>query len=84
MNVTLAMPENLVAESRRYAAAHGTTLNALLRDLLSGLNEQGDREKERQEKIYEMMDIMRMSTASSPEGWKFNREEAHRGGRDAG
>jgi len=33
-NVTLAMDEKLVAAGRKYAADHGTTLNALLREQL--------------------------------------------------
>jgi hypothetical protein len=33
-NVTLAIDEKLIEESRRYAHAHHTSLNTLIRDLL--------------------------------------------------
>ena len=34
-NLTLSVDEKLVAEGRRYAQAHNTSLNALIRDLLA-------------------------------------------------
>lgn len=34
-NVTLSVDEGLLAEGRRYASAHRTTLNSLIRDLLA-------------------------------------------------
>jgi hypothetical protein len=33
-NVTLSIPEELLAMSREYAARHQTTLNQLVRDML--------------------------------------------------
>jgi plasmid stability protein len=33
-NITLSIPEELVKKGRAYAARHGTTLNALIRQLL--------------------------------------------------
>lgn len=80
MNVTLAMPADLVADSRRYAAEHGTTLNALIRELLDGLRAKREERKERRERealIGEMMDFMKNRAGHSPEGWKFKREELY-------
>lgn len=34
-NVTIALDEQLIDEGRRYAATQGTTLNGLIRDLLT-------------------------------------------------
>jgi hypothetical protein len=36
-NVTIALPEDLLARSRRYAEGHGTTLNNLIRTQLEKL-----------------------------------------------
>jgi hypothetical protein len=33
-NITLSIPDDLLAKSREYAKAHGTTLNQMVRDLL--------------------------------------------------
>ena len=77
MNVTLAMPVDLVADSRRYAAEHGTTLNALIRDLLEGLRAKRKEAKEREALVAEMMDFMRNHAGRSPEGWQFDREQCH-------
>jgi hypothetical protein len=77
MNVTLAMPVDLVADSRRYAAEHGTTLNALIRDLLEGLRTKRKEKKEREALVEEMLDFMRNHAGRSPKGWKFDREECH-------
>ena len=77
MNVTLAMPVDLVADSRRYAAEHGTTLNALIRDLLDGLRTKRKEKKEREALVAEMLDFMHNHPGRSPKGWKFDREECH-------
>ena len=33
-NITLSIPDDLLEQSRAYAARHGTSLNAFIRDLL--------------------------------------------------
>jgi plasmid stability protein len=33
-NITLSIPEELIRKGREYASRHGTTLNALIRQLL--------------------------------------------------
>lgn len=80
MNVTLAMPADLVADSRRYAAEHGTTLNALIRSLLDGLRTKRDARKELAERKKAADDLIKMLNSMqgrSPKGWKFDREECH-------
>ena len=77
MNVTLAMPADLVADSRRYAAEHGTTLNALIRELLNGLRSKREEAADRKRRIDEMVAAMKNCASSSPVGWKFNREELY-------
>ncbi len=79
MNVTLAMPPDLVADSRRYAAENGTTLNALIRSLLDGLRKRDEREDldERKKSADDLIKFLQtFSTPSSP-GWQFDREECH-------
>lgn len=80
MNVTLAMPADLVADSRRYAAEHGTTLNALIRSLLDGLRAKRDARKElaeRKKAADDLIKLLQTFSKPSPPGWKFDREECH-------
>ena len=77
MNVTLAMPADLVADSRRYAAEHGTTLNALIRELLDGLRTKRAEAAERKKAADDMVAFLEAHSGRYPEGWKFNREELY-------
>ena len=77
MNVTLAMPADLVADSRRYAAEHGTTLNALIRELLDGLRTKRAEAAERKKEADDMVEFLKTHSGRSPKGWKFNREELY-------
>lgn len=77
MNVTLAMPADLVADSRRYAAEHGTTLNSLVRELLDGLRRRRTETAGRKRAADEFAATLERCAAKSPVGWKFNREELH-------
>ena len=77
MNVTLAMPADLVADSRRYAAEHGTTLNALIRELLDGLRTKRAEAAERKKAADEFISTLKKCASESPVGWKFNREELY-------
>ncbi len=74
MNVTLAMSGDLVA-SRRYAAEHGTTLNALIRDLLDGLRINQQEAAERKKAADGVATILQKCATKTPVGWKFNHEE---------
>ena len=36
-NITLSIPDDLLAKSREYASKHGTSLNQFIRDLLNSI-----------------------------------------------
>ncbi|MFN0190577.1 MAG: DUF6364 family protein [Aestuariivirga sp.] len=73
-NITLAIDEELLEKSREYAARKGTTLNALVRDLL-------DDTVTREEKIEEarkgLLELMQTSTARLGPNYKWNREDIY-------
>jgi hypothetical protein len=75
-NITLSADENLIANARAYAQAHGTTLNDLIRDYLVQVTAPLDREKVADEYAR----LAREQSGCSEEGWKFNREEIHKRG----
>ncbi|HZV21011.1 MAG TPA: DUF6364 family protein [Hyphomicrobiales bacterium] len=72
-NITLAVEENVLAAVRKYAAAHDTTVNALVRDYLNRLARQETRAKKARE------ELMRLAETSTLDlgNWKWNREELH-------
>jgi hypothetical protein len=75
-NITLSADENLIANARAYAQAHGTTLNDLIREYLKTVTGQRDPK----EVAAEFVQLAREEAGCSEEGWRFNREEAHRRG----
>ena len=75
-NITLSADENLIASARTYAQAHGTTLNDMIRDYLKVVTARRDPK----EVAEEFLRLAYEEAGCSPEGWKFNREEAHRRG----
>lgn len=44
MNITLSADQKTVEAARTWAAAHGTSINALIRSFLAGLEDSGDAE----------------------------------------
>ncbi|HKD08684.1 MAG TPA: DUF6364 family protein [Bryobacteraceae bacterium] len=74
MNLTLSVDEKTVEAARRKAEALGTSVNALIREYLEQLGGKADHEADADE-------IERLSYAAkgNSRGWKFNREELHRG-----
>lgn len=70
-NVTLSIPDDLLAKSRLYAKEHGTSLNELIRTLLKKqvLNE----EDHPVIKLLENSEEYLISTSS----WKWNRNEIY-------
>jgi hypothetical protein len=44
MNITLSAEDRIVEVARSWAGAHGTSINALVRDFLAGLGSDSDRE----------------------------------------
>ena len=58
-NVTLAIEDKLLEKSRRYASKRGTSLNALLREILSELT------SEKSAEIDEMMNRLQSAKGNS-------------------
>jgi hypothetical protein len=79
MNVTLSADGQLVEKARRYATSHSTTLNQLFRDYLVRLV--GEYSSEEAASEFEV--IARTMAGRSPEGWRFDRQKAHRHEADA-
>jgi hypothetical protein len=73
-NITLAIDEDLLDRARTYAERKGTTLNALVRELLG---DEIDQDKRREESRKRLLELMDNSTARLPKGYKFNREEIY-------
>jgi len=74
MNITLSTDDETINRSREYALKHGTSVNQLVRDFLQGLTRQEDRDLVADE-------FLRNATGHSgrsPEGFRFDREDAHR------
>src|SRR3990172_3924781 len=73
-NVTLAIDEQLLRAVRRYAAEHDTTVNALVRDYLTGLVSQEERAAEARRRLVKMSEE---SEGRLGPNWKWNREEIY-------
>ncbi len=73
-NITLAIDEELLEKSREYAARKGTTLNALVRELLGDEIAQANRIEEARRGLLELIDN---STARLGPDYKWNREELY-------
>lgn len=74
MNITLAADDDTVKRTREYARQHGTSVNQLVRDFLKSLTAHDDRDRVADE-------FVRNASAHpgrSPDGFRFNREEAQR------
>lgn len=70
-NVTLSIPDDLLKSGRRYAQARGTSLNALVRDLLK------ETVSSPESAVDSMIERLRKSAGDS-KGERIQREELHR------
>ena len=70
-NVTLSIPDDLLKRGRRYALSRGTSLNALVRDLLT------ETVSNPESAVDSMIERLRQSAGDSM-GVKITREELHR------
>jgi hypothetical protein len=70
-NVTLSIPDDLLKRGRSYAQARGTSLNALVRQLLD------ETVSNPESAVDSMIERLRQSTGDS-KGVKITREELHR------
>jgi hypothetical protein len=75
-NITLAIDEEVLRGVRRYAAEHDTTVNALVRDYLTGLV---DFEKRAAEARKRLGKLSEQSEGRLGPDWKWNREDAYEG-----
>jgi hypothetical protein len=73
-NITLAIDEELLGKARDYADRKGTTVNALVRELLG---ETIDQDKRREEARRGLLELMDKSTARLGPDYKWNREEIY-------
>ena len=74
MNITLAADAGTVERTREYARQHGTSVNRLVRDYLQSLTAREDRDRVADEFIRNATEY----AGHSPEGFRFNRDEAQR------
>lgn len=70
-NITLSIPDDLLAKSRDYAKAHGTTLNQMVRDLLKRnvASHSGS--------VAQSIIAHTEKTGVSMKGYKWNRDDAY-------
>ena len=73
-NITLAIDEDLLGKARDYADRNGTTVNALVRELLG---ETIDQDKRREEARRGLLELMDKSTARLGPDYTWNREEIY-------
>jgi plasmid stability protein len=77
MNITLSAEEKIVEEARSWAAAHGTSVNALVRDFLAGLVAGNDAAKAAELFARNARDC----AGRSEPGERFDRDDTYRGKR---
>lgn len=70
-NITLALDEDVLAEVRKYAVAHNTTVNGLVRDYLTRLATQENRAATARKRLVE---LAQKSTWDPGPDWKWDRE----------
>ena len=69
-NVTLSIPDELLAKAREYAKRHGTSLNEMIRDLLAKNVEQ--KEDDLLEHIEKFRQDLKVSSKT-----QYSRDELH-------
>lgn len=74
MNITLSADDATIQRTREYAARHGTSLNQLLREHMERLAGMADVEQVAEEFTH----LATTRAGCSPEGFVFDRDEAHR------
>jgi len=80
VNITLSAEERIVEDARAWATAHGTSLNALVRDFLSRLGSDPDRELAAEQFAHNA----RTGAGCSVPGTSFTRRETYDGSRFEG
>jgi len=77
MNLTLSAESRVIEDARAWAKAHGTSLNALVRDYLASFASR----LEREEAAREFVETARQGAGRSEPGASFRREDLYRGNR---
>ena len=72
-NITLSIDEDVVRTVRRYAAERGSTVNALVREFLTGLANREDRARQARQRIRQLSDQSTARVGSR----SWTREELH-------
>ena len=72
-NITLSIDEDVVCTVRRYAAEHGSTVNALVRDFLTGIADREDRASKAGQRIRQLSEQSTARVGSR----SWTREELH-------
>ena len=72
-NITLAIDENVLADARRYAVEHDTTVNALVRQYLEQIAHGNARARQAMRELREMSD--RSAAEIGPITW--TRDDLH-------
>lgn len=70
-NITLSLDDRLLEAGRKYAEEHNTTLNGLIRDLLSKTVTRPP--KNRMREMFKLVDELKISS----QGRKWRREDAY-------
>ncbi|MFW6164303.1 MAG: FitA-like ribbon-helix-helix domain-containing protein [Planctomycetota bacterium] len=70
-NVTISLSDELLQASRDYAQRHGTSLNAMIRELL-----ERNVVKSKKAQLKALFELADRAGANS-RGWKWNREELY-------
>jgi len=73
-NITLAVEEDVLEAARVYAAEHKTTVNALVRDYLSGLAQQKERGRRA---MAELRKLSETTEARLGKDYRFDRESLY-------
>ncbi|MCW5724325.1 MAG: hypothetical protein KIS81_05150 [Maricaulaceae bacterium] len=74
-NLTLRIDARLLAKARAFAAAQGTTVNALIREHLTRLTSRHDRAAQARRELAEMARSEDYTFDTG--GWKWNREDLY-------
>jgi antitoxin component of RelBE/YafQ-DinJ toxin-antitoxin module len=72
-NITLSVDEKVLAQARRYAAEHNTSINALVRQYLEQIAGNNERARQAMRELRAMSD--RSTAEAGPVRWK--RDDLH-------
>ncbi len=75
MSITLAMDPEMIRKARTYAAANGTTMSKMIREYFASLVDSPPAPVVNRGESFR--DLVRATSLRSPNGWKFDRDEAN-------